>query len=158
MFVEKSPDTTAVTGTSAGNFGPGDTCMWCHRSRVDITNYIGPTGNAITSSHWGPHEGPQADLFTGAGGYHYQGKTYGQSTHEQKLSCVDCHMGSVADNANVPDHSFNPSLSACKACHATATSFDVNGFQSQIDSALTQIETWFNGPIPGGDAGAQSGF
>ena len=101
MFVEKSPSTAAVTGTNAGNFGPGDTCMWCHRSRVDITNYITPTGNTITSVHWGPHEGPQADLFTGVGGYQYAGQTYGQSTHEQKLSCVDCHMVGVADNRNV---------------------------------------------------------
>ncbi len=144
IFVEKSPDTTAVTGTNAGTFGPGDTCIACHRSRVDITNYIAATGNAITSTHWGPHEGPQADLFTGVGGYHFKGQTYGQSTHEQKLSCIDCHMVPVADNSNVPDHSFNPNLSACKSCHATATTFDVNGFQSQIQAAMTQIETWFN--------------
>ena len=143
LFVEKSPDTTAVTGTNAGNFGPGDTCMWCHRSRVDVTNYIGAT-NKITSVFWGPHEGPQADLFTGVGGYHFAGQTYGESTHEQRLSCVDCHMASVADNRNVPDHSFNPNLSACKSCHATATTFDVNGFQSQIQAAMTEIETWFN--------------
>jgi Cytochrome c552 len=143
VFVEKSPDTSAVTGTNAGNYGPGDTCMWCHRSRVDVTHYLGAT-NAITSVHWGPHEGPQADLFTGVGGYHFKGQTYGQSTHEQKLSCVDCHMVTVADNSNVPDHSFNANLSACKSCHATATTFDVNGFQSQIQAAMTQIETWFN--------------
>ena len=144
VFVEKSPDTTAVTGTNAGNFGPGNTCMTCHRSRVDITNYIAATGNAITSVHWGPHEGPQADLFTGVGGYHFKGYSYGQSTHEQKLSCVDCHMVTVADNSNVPDHSFSPNLSACKSCHATATTFDVNGFESQVQAAMTQIETWFN--------------
>jgi hypothetical protein len=133
-----------VTGTNAGNFGSGNTCMWCHRSRVDITNYLSPTGNAITSEHWGPHEGPQADVFTGVGGYQYKGQTYGQSTHEQKLSCVDCHMVTVADNSNVADHSFNANLAACKSCHATATTFDVNGFQAQIQAALTQIETWFN--------------
>jgi hypothetical protein len=144
VYVEKSPSTAAVTGTNAGNFGPGDTCMWCHRSRVDITNYIAATGNRITSPFWGPHEGPQADLFTGVGGYHFAGQTYGESTHEQKLSCVDCHMVNVADNSNVPDHSFNPNLSACLSCHATATNFNVNGFQSQIQAALTQIETWFN--------------
>jgi hypothetical protein len=144
VFVEKSPSTAAVTGTNAGNFGPGDTCMWCHRSRVDITNYITATGNAITSVFWGPHEGPQADLFTGVGGYHFKGQSYGESTHEQKLSCIDCHMVPVADNSNVPDHSFTPNLSACKSCHATATTFDVNGFESEIQAAMTQIETWFN--------------
>jgi hypothetical protein len=144
VWIEKSPDTTAVAGMDAGNFGPGDTCMWCHRSRVDVTNYIAPTGNAITSVRWGPHEGPQADLFTGIGGYQYAGQIYGQSTHEQKLSCVDCHMVPVADNAGVPDHSFNPSLSACLSCHATATNFNVTGFETTIQGGLTLIEAWFN--------------
>jgi hypothetical protein len=118
--------------------------MWCHRSRVDIASYVTPTGNKITSTHWGPHEGPQADLFTGIGAYQYGGQTYGQSTHEQKLSCVDCHMVPVADNSDVPDHSFNANLSACQGCHAGTTTFNINGFQSQIQAALTQIETWFN--------------
>jgi hypothetical protein len=148
--IEKSPSTAAVTGTQAmgptgGNFGPGATCMWCHRSRVDVTNYLTPTGNAITSVYWGPHEGPQADLFTGVGGYQYAGQTYGESTHEQKLSCVDCHMVTVADNSNVPDHSFNPQLSACLGCHTGATSFDMSGYETDIQDALTTIETWLNG-------------
>jgi hypothetical protein len=147
--IERSPSTAAVTGTQAsgpsgGDFGPGSTCMWCHRSRVDVTNYLTATGNVITSVNWGPHEGPQADLFTGKGGYQYANQTYGEATHEQKLSCVDCHMVNVADNSNVPDHSFNPSLSACLSCHAGATSFDINGFESNVQAALTQIETWFN--------------
>ena len=34
--------------------------------------------------------------------------------------------------------------SRAQGCHATATTFDVNGFQSQVQAALTQIETWFN--------------
>jgi hypothetical protein len=144
MFVEKSPSTAAVVGTNAGDYGTGNTCMWCHRSRVDVTNYLVPAGNAITSVHWGPHEGPQADLFTGQGGYTFPGQTYAQSTHEQKLSCVDCHMVTMADNSNVADHSFNASLQACQSCHAGATTFNVNGFESQIQSAMTQIETWLN--------------
>jgi hypothetical protein len=148
--IERSPSTAAVTGTQAsgpagGDFGPGSTCMWCHRSRVDVTNLLTATGNPITSVYWGPHEGPQADLFTGKGGYQYAGQTYGEATHEQKLSCVDCHMVPIADNSNVPDHSFNPQLSACLGCHAGATSFDINGFETDVQSAMTQIETFFNG-------------
>jgi hypothetical protein len=53
-------------------------------------------------------------------------------------------MVNVADNSNVPDHSFNPQIAACRNCHAGATTFDINGFESQIKSALTEIETWFN--------------
>ena len=40
VYIEKSPTAGPVTGTNAGFYGPGDTCMWCHRSRVDVTNYI----------------------------------------------------------------------------------------------------------------------
>ncbi len=148
--IERSPSTAAVTGTEAtgpagGNFGPGSTCMFCHRSRVDVTNYLTATGNAITSVRWGPHEGPQADLFTGKGGYQYAGQAYGEATHEQRLSCVDCHMVTIAANSNVPDHSFTPQIAACVGCHAGATSFNVNGFESQVQAAMTEIETWFNG-------------
>ncbi|MGO8992945.1 MAG: hypothetical protein ACLQVI_06430 [Polyangiaceae bacterium] len=148
--IEKSPSTAAVTGTQAsgpngGNFGPGATCMFCHRSRVDVTNYLTSTANVITSVYWGPHEGPQADLFTGVGGYQYAGMTYGEATHEQKLSCVDCHMVPMADNGNFPDHSFTPQLSACLNCHAGATSFDMNGFETDVKNGLTQVETWLNG-------------
>ena len=58
----------------------------------------------------------------------------------RRLPHGQCHR-----QQNVPDHSFNPNLSACKQCHATATTFNVNGFQSQIQSAMTEIETWLNG-------------
>jgi hypothetical protein len=100
IFLEKSPTVGAVTGTNAGSYGPGDTCMWCHRSRNDVTNYIAAS-NAM-SVHWGPHEGPQADVFTATGGYEFPNMSYGTSTHQQKLSCVDCHMPDVAGNSNVP--------------------------------------------------------
>jgi hypothetical protein len=145
IFLEKSSTAGTVTGMDAGSYGPGDTCMWCHRSRNDVTNYI--TASNAMSVHWGPHEGPQADVFTAAGGYQYPNQPYGTSTHQQKLSCVDCHMPNVADNANVPDHTFNPQLSTCGAssCHAPApTSFDVSGGEAIIKSALTDLERAMN--------------
>lgn len=149
ISIERSPSVASVVGTQAvdpagAGFGAGSTCMWCHRSRVDVTNYLTDTGNAITSTHWGPHEGPQADIFTGTGGYQYAGKAYGQATHEQKLTCVSCHMVTVAENSDVPDHSFAPSLAACNGCHAGATSFDINGAQARVKAAMTEIETWLN--------------
>jgi len=142
-YLEKSPTTGAVTGSPAGNLGPGNTCVWCHKSRQDVTQYITATGNVL-SSHWGPHEGPQADLFSAAGGYQYPGQTYGTSTHQLKLSCVDCHMAPVAENQNVPDHSFNASLSVCLACHAGATSFDVNGGETLNQTEMFEFEADLN--------------
>jgi hypothetical protein len=146
VFLEKSPSAGAVTGGNAGFYGPGDTCMWCHRSRVDVTNYI-TASTKITSTHWGPHEGPQADVFAATGGYHYQGKAYGTSTHQQKLACVDCHMPDVADNSNVPDHSFNPQLRVCatSGCHLPApTDFNVAGGEATVQGELTDLERALN--------------
>jgi hypothetical protein len=145
IFLEKSPAAGSVTGSDVGFYGPGDTCMWCHRSRNDVTNYV--TASNRMSTHWGPHEGPQADVFTGRGGYEYPNQSYGTSTHQQKLSCVDCHMPDVATNAGVPNHTFNPQISTCSAssCHTPApTTFDVAGGEATVKSVLTDLERAMN--------------
>ena len=145
-FLELSSTTTAVTGTSAGNMGPGNTCVWCHKSRKDVTQYITAAGNTL-SAHWGPHEGPQADVFSAKGGYEYAlpaGETYGTSTHQLKLSCVDCHMPPVAANRNVPDHSFTPNINVCQNCHIGATSFDINGGETLNQTEMFELEADLN--------------
>ncbi|MEO8878544.1 MAG: ammonia-forming cytochrome c nitrite reductase subunit c552, partial [Polyangiaceae bacterium] len=142
-FIEKSPTTTSITGMSIGNLGSANTCISCHKSRKDVTSYI--TASNTLSKYWGPHEGPQADIFSAAGGYQYVGMTYGTSTHQQKLTCIDCHMPEVKENRGVPDHSFAARLTACQGCHAGANSFDVSGFQTLITTAMTQFEFALSG-------------
>ena len=141
--IEKSPDKTAVTGTPAGVLGTANACVWCHRSRKDVTNYIA-LDTVLTSPNWGPHEGPQADVSSGKGGYHFAAMTYGSSTHQQKLTCVDCHMNSPAPTqdggAAWANHSFYPQVAACTSCHAGATSFDINGGEGQIKAALFELQ------------------
>jgi hypothetical protein len=135
-FISKSPNTSAVTGQSAGTRGFGNICIWCHRSRKDVTNYITAGATNNISQYWGPHEGPQADVFTGKGGYQYQFVNYGTATHEQQLTCPDCHMPDVQTNGGFPDHSFYAQLSVCaKTCHTGATSFDMNGAQTKFYGA-----------------------
>jgi formate-dependent nitrite reductase cytochrome c552 subunit len=140
--IEKSPDETAVTGTPV-SVGSANTCVWCHRSRKDVTNYIGATVT-LTSVNWGPHEGPQADIHSAAGGYHFAGRAYGTSTHQQALNCIDCHMPKVTGNSNSANHSFYPQLSACTSCHIGATSFDVNGGRSQTQAGIFELQKALN--------------
>jgi hypothetical protein len=148
VSIEKSATVGTMSGTFVGaggvegntGFGYGNTCMWCHKSRVDITQYItadvsGVGTNAITSTHWGPHESPAADVYTGLGGYEWGAhSTYGQAPHLTNTAyfsngCTTCHMSPVADNpytlpdggtAGVPDHSMQAQLSSvCTgACHS----------------------------------------
>ncbi len=142
-MIEKSPDKTAVTGTPAGAKSTSNTCMWCHRSRKDVTNYIG-ADSPLTSTYWGPHEGPQTDVYSAVGGYQFAGKTYGTSTHQQKLGCADCHMPNVETNGMAANHSFYAQVRACTTCHAGATNFDVSGGQSQVKAALFELQKALN--------------
>jgi hypothetical protein len=145
-FIEKSSAVGVVDGTAAGPYGVGNACMWCHKSRKDVTNYI-TASNAITNTHWGPHEGPQTDIFTGKGGYHYAGKTYNNSSHQAlKKGCVSCHMGPVASNAGVGNHSFAPQVATCAqgGCHTAATSFDVLGRKTAMLNTLRQLRDALN--------------
>ncbi len=72
--------------------GVGELCMNCHRSRSDV--------NASVASGWvarfGPHNGPQTDIFFGEDGYLFGDTSIaGLTTHTQLTdACVTCHMTS----------------------------------------------------------------
>jgi formate-dependent nitrite reductase cytochrome c552 subunit len=109
-----------------------------------VTNYILASNN-ITSTTWGPHEGPNADVYTGTGGYEYIPNSYGNASHSNfSTGCVQCHMPPVADNMGIGDHSFQPQLSACNNCHANLTNFDVNGAQTQTKAELQTLRVTLN--------------
>ncbi|HEY3352007.1 MAG TPA: ammonia-forming cytochrome c nitrite reductase subunit c552 [Polyangia bacterium] len=144
-YLEKSPAAGSVVGQPAGNYGTGNVCIYCHKARKDVRNYIKPAGVTLNNPYWGPHEGPQADVYTGKGGYEFASKTYASSTHTSfEDGCITCHMPPASVNGDYPNHSFYAQVSACQACHAGATSFDVNGAQTQITAALTELEALLN--------------
>jgi hypothetical protein len=148
-WIEKSPPGAGVTGQEAGTYAEGNVCIFCHRSRKDVTNYItadlaGVGTNAISSTHWGPHEGPQADLFSAKGGYEFAGLSYGTGTHPTKLTCIDCHMPKIPSNENTRNHSFRAQLSACQQCHAGTKTFNVAGGQTIGKLALFELQAALN--------------
>lgn len=143
-LIEKS----SAVGTSDGTqvkYQAGNACMWCHKSRKDVTNYIAATNN-ITSVNWGPHEGPAADIYSGKGGYNFSGKSYKNSSHQGFVKgCVQCHMPPVDANMGIGDHSFYPQLSVCtSACHTSETSFDVAGGQTRVKHSLGILQGILN--------------
>lgn len=115
------------------DYNEGNLCAACHHSRVDVGT-IGDDFN-ITSTHWGPHHGPQGDLLAGTGGYEFSGYDYGNSGHAVAASkaCATCHMGNPSQHSGygVGGHSFNiqdeegNSISAvCSGCHNDANKID----------------------------------
>src|SRR4030095_4520817 len=55
---------TLANGYHYTNVGPGIVCFDCHKSRKDVRTYM---NTRVTSSTWGPHHGPQGDLYQGQG-------------------------------------------------------------------------------------------
>jgi hypothetical protein len=49
-------------------------------------------------------------------------------------SCVTCHLGSTAN------HTFQANVSACVACHADATSTDINGAVTKIQAKYDALK------------------
>ena len=135
------------TGATITGWGKGQMCGNCHRDRrtpANITDHLN-NGNA----HFGPHESPQANMLAGIGSYEIPGYTYDDTGSQHDVSqfpdmCVDCHMvkeGS-APHYSGRGHTFEPSVAACAAaCHPGATTFDVDGVQTEIQGLLDQLET-----------------
>ena len=120
-------------------------------------------GIEITSSHWGPHHGPQGDLLNGSGGYEFDGYSYSHSNHNGTITdaCIGCHMGQprVHQGYNIGGHSFNmedeesgEDLSVlCEDCHADADGYDftanadydfdgtIEGYQTEIEGLLDSL-------------------
>jgi formate-dependent nitrite reductase cytochrome c552 subunit len=141
--IEKSPTYGKVTGTTVA-FGKGNVCVSCHKSRKDITHYL-KDKNEITSTHWGPHAGPQSDVVSGKGGYHLAGKTYSSSYHGKlKNGCVECHMPPVSANDSYPDHSFKAKVSACQKCHKDAKDFNFQDIQTDTEKLLIELQLLLN--------------
>jgi hypothetical protein len=116
-------------------------CGQCHQTRTAPPSMT-LDSFSITSTHWGPHHGPQANVFYGIGGFEVAGSesypTPGTHAHAKDASCNTCHMGTYTSGKG--GHTFHPNIDNCKTCHTGATSFDVKGVQTDISNLLDQIE------------------
>jgi hypothetical protein len=162
--------TVPLTGNDSRGYavtaGEGILCMQCHQARVNASTYVNSTAG---SAHYGPHEGPQADMLMGTNGYTY-GQSIPTSAHQFVVpnTCVTCHMQEVATTdpgfLHVGDHTFTPSytptggqkemlVAACQTCHGPdVTTFDfplfdyngdgvIQGVQTEVQSLLDKLST-----------------
>jgi hypothetical protein len=121
--------------------GNSNICANCHQSRRAEPNVTNP-GEAtfeITSTHYGPHHGAQANLVAGVGFAEVPGSiaypAAGSSIHLNQASCTGCHMAPFSDDSG--GHSFNPNLDACNNCHgATNDDFNYGGVQTDVEEKL----------------------
>ncbi|MHC4121051.1 MAG: cytochrome c3 family protein [Planctomycetota bacterium] len=113
--------------------GKGNLCANCHQPRRVIDGYVDDANGVtnVTSTHWGPHHGPQSAILLGTGG---AGDVPGVPSFHYRLvgdTCVSCHVGPDAS------HSFAAVESTCLDCHAEDE--DLDGAQAAIDAKITEL-------------------
>jgi Outer membrane cytochrome MtrC/MtrF-like, domains II/IV/Cytochrome c554 and c-prime len=161
----RTEDAFTLKNGEVYDYGKGNLCANCHHSRRDVGTYV--VADVSTSSHWGPHHGPQGDLFAGTGGYIFEGFEYmpPASDHSTDIenSCVSCHMSDprIHEGYKVGGHSVNMhdeesgySLAPlCEDCHEDAESFDflaeedydgdgtIEGNQTEFEGLVDDLRT-----------------
>ncbi|WP_321282044.1 hypothetical protein [Marinifilum fragile] len=123
--------------------GNSNLCANCHQSRraePALTN-PGEDTFTITSAHWGPHHGAQANSVYGVGFAEIEGSVEypeaGSSFHLKQASCTGCHMADFDNDRDEGGHTWNPSLVACNTCHeANEEDFNYGGVRSDIAAKL----------------------
>jgi hypothetical protein len=121
-------------------------CANCHQSRRAEPNLDIPGDTyEITSTHYGPHHGAQANVLEGVGFAEIDGSTDypnpGSGHAAAGMTCVACHMYEYdsGDEGGEGGHTWIPRVAACQTCHAGATDFDINGTQTENQDKLDQL-------------------
>jgi len=115
--------------------GTGNLCANCHQPRRIMAAPDGDGNVRVTSTHWGPHHGPQSAMmlgFGGAGDEHLALR--GAASWHYKLigdSCAGCHIGVDAS------HSFAALESSCAECHDE--DFDPGKYQAEIQKLIDKL-------------------
>jgi hypothetical protein len=111
--------------------GKGNLCGVCHQPRRQIAEADADGNIEVTSTHWGPHHGPQTAMLLGVGG---AGDVSGSASAHYSLvgdTCVTCHVGE-ADN-----HTFAPVEASCTECHGE--DFDYSEVRAEIEAMLADL-------------------
>ncbi len=153
MIVYQSPVELAMGGATV-DLGISNLCICCHQARNIYTFPVKEGPNVdITSIHWGPHHGPEANIIWSVSAYDISGSALYPGPAENphiNAGCVGCHMAPFG--SEMGGHSFNLTIknefgiteeehmAACLACHVGAENFNINGRQAEIAGLLGDLE------------------
>ncbi len=141
------PVTLELSGDTI-DLGAGNVCASCHQPRwsYDIPE-VGGGDYEITSSHFGPHYGPQSAIVVGVAGY---GAFTGTSVHDKYVEdgCPVCHMPD-AYGAYAGGHTMKIAyersgrereyLVGCETCHSDIESLDRNDVQTEVQALVDEL-------------------
>lgn len=151
-----STPVTLFQGGVAINIGKGNMCAQCHQGRT--VSPIPSAQTIITSTRYGVHHGPQANVFSGIGLYNLVGSTPYPVANSMGSTitdaCVTCHMAAPY-GTQAGGHTFNSSYeyhendimntAGCLAnCHAEgedAHAVKIEALTVEIDSLIDNLKT-----------------
>ncbi|MDT8340708.1 MAG: hypothetical protein RQ751_04280 [Longimicrobiales bacterium] len=147
---------TFINGGAEVDFGAaaGNLCATCHQGRaLSPVPVIDGDPVTITSSRYGIHHGPQAQIASGMGAFEFDGTAtivaapspHGDPATNDKL-CATCHMAQ-AFGEQAGGHTFNmtyglhgeesENVAGCQTCHSSITGFD--GLGDTPGTVLAQL-------------------
>jgi hypothetical protein len=110
--------------------GKGNLCVNCHQPRTAIAAPDADGNIKVTSTHWGPHHGPQSAMILGTGGAGIDDVPGGHAALVAD-TCVTCHIG---ENFS---HTFEPVMSVCSECHEE--DFDLGEKQAEVQDMIDEL-------------------
>ncbi|MCX6258374.1 MAG: hypothetical protein NTW49_10835 [Bacteroidia bacterium] len=137
------------SSTISNLHGTSYLCAKCHQARLPSPF---PTSLLLTDSlkpssyRYGTHYGVMANMLSGQGPFKFPGSLpYDNDQHTSVAQCADCHMAK-ANGTQSGGHTWrmknddgSEHLDGCKKCHPSATSFDINGKQTEIAALIKQL-------------------
>ncbi len=166
-FSIRTVEPVTLTNGVVVDFGEGNLCANCHKSRTNVDESVVPTAIDSVSSRFGGHHGPEADILAGTNAYEFPGKIYTNSVHTTVVAdgCVTCHMAlpeaRYSLSSEVGGHSFeiigevheSPKLNvaACNSCHpdialASGTEYiDISKEDYDLDGEIEPVQAEVQG-------------
>lgn len=134
------------------DIGKSNVCANCHQGRVVSPSPVvgSPDMYTVTSTRYGMHHGPVANMFVGSGGYEV-GSGYANSLHSTTVEngCVTCHMA-TAYGAQAGGHTFGVGYeyhgsvelndAGCVACHTGGVEDIVVERQAETNALLADLK------------------
>jgi len=147
--------TTAVELMAGGDvfdFGKGNLCANCHQARSFTGPVIDGADFKVTSSRFGGHHGPQANILAGSGLYEFSGaESLSPNTHASVTDgCVTCHMAD-AYGIQAGGHTMGMTYeyhgadavweAGCLECHTSSDDLhaDVEATQEEVEELLHEL-------------------
>jgi hypothetical protein len=123
--------------------GTSNNCALCHQPRTSPPEADGSGDFAVTSSHWGPHHGPQSTFLEGIQGAELVGTNEypapASATHRTGSSCTSCHMGLTSGETD-GNHTWIPTSTACAQCHTNGIPDGVAGLEDDMSALGLLLE------------------